>query len=168
MQSCREPPPPHGATPSSPIDCSHSNTHSSVRGCFHTPESVPPPSLPFFTMNPLTDQRLTGSMMPYHPVDHLHATLGGPKVRTFLVLCQFDAPADTFRSRLTIPFSTSTYQDTISWQYATSWDARVLDTGASSGHPSSTSSNPLGMVSPTFYQVSSSSLPCFTALKFNE
>jgi len=74
MQSCLEPPPPHGATPSSPIDCSHSSTHSSVRGSFHTPESVPPPSSPpFFTMNPLTDQRLTGSMMPYHPVDHHHA-----------------------------------------------------------------------------------------------
>ncbi len=99
-------------------------------------------------MNPLTDQRLTGSMMPYHPVDHHHA-LGAPNVCTFLVLCRSDAPADPFRSHLTIPFSTSTYQDTVSWQYATSWDAPVLDTGASSGHPFSTSLNPLGMVSPS-------------------
>ncbi|KAF8489625.1 hypothetical protein F5888DRAFT_1156430 [Russula emetica] len=118
MQSSRGPP--HGTTPSPPTDRSHS-THSSVPSSFHTPESVPPPSSPpFFNMNPLTDQRLTGSMMSYHPVDHHHA----------------------------LP-STSTYQDTVSWQYATSWDAPVLDAGASSEHPSSTSLNPLGMVSPS-------------------
>lgn len=70
MQSSRGQPPPHGATPSPPTDRSHS-THSSVPSSFHTPESVPSPSSPpFFTMNPLTDQRLTGSMMPYH---HHHA-----------------------------------------------------------------------------------------------
>ena len=72
MQS-RGPPPPHGTTPSPPTDRPHS-THSSVPSSFHTPESVPPTSSsPFFTMNPLTDQRLTGSMMPFHPVDHHHA-----------------------------------------------------------------------------------------------
>jgi hypothetical protein len=73
MQSSRRPAPSHGTTPSPPTDRSHS-THSSVPSSFHTPESVPPPSSPpFFTMNPLTDQRLTGPMMSYHPVDHHHA-----------------------------------------------------------------------------------------------
>ncbi|KAH9987111.1 hypothetical protein BJV77DRAFT_1070686 [Russula vinacea] len=120
MQSSRGPPP-HGTTPSPPTDRPHSNTHSAIPGSFHTPESVPPPSSPpFFTMNPLTDHRLTGSMMPYHPVDHQHA----------------------------LP-STSAYQDTISWQYA-AWDAPVLDPATSSEHPSSTSLHTLGgMVSPS-------------------
>src|SRR5216684_8358253 len=84
--------------------------------------------------------------MPYHPVDHHHA-LVTPKVCTFLVLCWSNAPVDTTHSCLTIPFSTSTYQDTVSWQYATSWDAPKRDAGATSGHPSSISLNPLGMVS---------------------
>jgi hypothetical protein len=134
MQSSRGPPPPHGATPSPPTDRSHS-THSSVPSSFHTPESAPPPSPPpFFTMNPLTDQRLTGSMMPYH---HHHALPRYAARRS----------SPLFVSQYLL--STSTYQDTVSWQYATSWDAPVLDAGASSEHPSSTSLNPLGMVSPS-------------------
>ncbi len=51
-----------GASPSSPTNHSNSSTHSSICGYFHTPESVLPlSSLPFFTMNPLIDQRLMGS-----------------------------------------------------------------------------------------------------------
>jgi hypothetical protein len=74
MHSSRGPPAPHGATPSPPTDRPHSNTHTAIPDSFHTPESASPASSPpFFTMNPLTDQRLTGSMMPYHPVDHHHA-----------------------------------------------------------------------------------------------
>ena len=65
MQSSRGPPP-HGAAPS-PTD--RSNPHSAVPSSFHTPEPVPS-SPHFFTMNPLTDQRLTGPMMPYQPIDH--------------------------------------------------------------------------------------------------
>jgi hypothetical protein len=144
MQSSRGPPPPHGATPSPPTDRSHS-THSSVPSSFHTPESVPPPSSPpFFAMNPLTDQRLTGSMMPYH---HHHAL---PRyAHIWCPLC-LTPHADRLRSSShNTFFSTSTYQDTVPWQYAASWDAPVLDAGASSEHPSSTSLNPLGMVSPS-------------------
>src|SRR5260370_42232234 len=37
-------------------------------------------------------------------------------VRTFLVLCWSDVPADTFHSPLTIRFNTSTYQDIVSWE----------------------------------------------------
>lgn len=134
MHPSRGPP---GTTPSPPTDRSHS-THSSVPSSFHTPESVAPPSSPaFFTMNPLADQRLTGSMMPYHPVDHHHAL---PRYAQ----CALSARS---LSHSTV-FSTSTYQD-VSWQYATPWDAPVLDASASSEHPSSTSLNPHGMVSPS-------------------
>src|SRR5712672_2269328 len=87
MQSSRGPPP-HGTTPSPPTDRSHS-THSSVPSSFHTPESVPPPSSPpFFTMNPLTDHRLTGSMMSSHPVDPHHAL---PRYEHSTVPCLSDA-----------------------------------------------------------------------------
>ena len=58
--------PPHGADPSS-TDRSHS--HTTLPSSFHTSESLPS-SPPFFSMNPLTDQRLTGPMMSYQPVDH--------------------------------------------------------------------------------------------------
>ncbi len=117
MQSSRKPPPPHGATPSSPTDRSHSSTHSSVRGSFHTPESVPPPSSPpFFTMKPLTDRRLMGSMMPYHPVDHHHA-LGAP------ILDLFEPPwhglseqrGQYIRASSTTPESSSTSPQSLSW-----------------------------------------------------
>jgi len=58
--------PPHGAAPY-PTDYPH--TYPAVPGSIHTPESVPS-SPPFFYMNPQTDQHLTGSLMPYQPVDH--------------------------------------------------------------------------------------------------
>jgi hypothetical protein len=138
MQSSRGPP--HGATPSPPTDRSHS-THSSVPSSFHTP----PPSSPPFFMNPLTDQRLTGSMMPYHPVDHHHAL---PRYAHICCpVCPTPPDHHLPSSSHNTFLSTSPYQDTVSWQYATSWDAPVLDAGASSEHPSSL--NPLGMVSPS-------------------
>jgi len=43
---------------------------------------------------------------------------------------------------------TSTYQDTVSWPYAASWDTPLLDTTASE-HPPPTALQPLGMVSPS-------------------
>lgn len=136
MHPSRGPP---GTTPSPPTDRSHS-THSSVPSSFHTPENVAPPSSPaFFTMNPLADQRLAGSMMPYHPVDHHHAL---PRyMHTHCALSARSLSHSTFSS-------TSTYQDNVSWPYATPWDPPVLDASASSEHPSSTSLN-LGMVSPS-------------------
>lgn len=152
MQSSRGAPPPHGTTPSPPTDHPHSNTHTTIPSSFHTPESVPPPSSPpFFTMNPLTDQRLTGSMMPYHPVDHHHALpryahVWCPHCPTPPLL---NVDGFRFLSHNTA-FSTSAYQDTVSWQYPSSWDAPVLDQGTSSEHPSSTSLHTLGgMVSPS-------------------
>jgi hypothetical protein len=117
MQSSREPPPPHRAAPSSPTDRSHSSTHSSVCSSFHTSESVPPPFWPpFFTMNLLTDQRLTGSIMPYHPVDHHHA-LGAP------ILDLFESPwhglsrhrGQYIRASITTPESSSTSPQPLPW-----------------------------------------------------
>ncbi|KAH9968374.1 hypothetical protein BGW80DRAFT_671630 [Lactifluus volemus] len=58
--------PPHGATPS-PTD--RTNAHIPASGSFRTSESIPP-SPSFFSMNPMADQRLTGSVIPYQPVDH--------------------------------------------------------------------------------------------------
>ena len=52
----------HGATPSPP------DPSDAVPNSFPPSESVPP-SPPYY-INPLTDQRLTGSMMSYPQVDH--------------------------------------------------------------------------------------------------
>jgi hypothetical protein len=65
MQSSRSPPS-LGSTPS-PTD--RTNAHILVPRSFNTSESIPP-SPHFFAMNTLTDRRLTGSAMPYQPIDH--------------------------------------------------------------------------------------------------
>ena len=140
MQSSRGQPP-HGADPS-PTDRSH--THTALPSSFQSSESLPS-SPPFFSMNPLTDQRLTGPMMSYQPVDH-HSLSRYAHIHTLartLLITVDDSPFVTHR------LSTSTYQDSVSWQYAAPWDS-VLGAGASSENPSSTPIHPLsGMVSPS-------------------
>ncbi|KAH9976954.1 hypothetical protein BJV74DRAFT_168054 [Russula compacta] len=123
--------PPHGPS-SSPTD--HSHHHPPVSNPFHTPEPSHS-SQPFFTMNPLTDQRLTGSMMPYQPVDH-HS------LSWYVHLVILSEPVITLHSCTHL--SASTYQDTVPWQYAASWNAPVLDPSASSEDPSSTPLHSLG------------------------
>ncbi|KAF8269386.1 hypothetical protein EI94DRAFT_1725322 [Lactarius quietus] len=59
----------HGATPSPP------ERSAPVPSSFHPSESVPPSS-PYY-INPLTDQRLTGSIMAYPQVDH-HSISSAP------------------------------------------------------------------------------------------
>jgi hypothetical protein len=138
MQSSHGPPP-HGSTPS-PTD--HTNAHIPAQGSFNTSESIPP-SPHFFAMNPLTDQRLTGSVMPYQPIDHhplsRYALLLHP-ARHCIVTVGHPISCHTH-------ISTPTYQDTVPWQYASSWDTPVLDTAPPENPPSTPLHTLGGMVS---------------------
>jgi hypothetical protein len=116
MQSSRGPPP-HGSMPS---PTGRTNAQIPAPGSFNTSDSIPPPPH-LSAMNPLTDQRLTGSVMPYQPIDHHPLSrYAHPLHPTRHCIAAVDHPISCHTH-----ISTPIYQHIVPWRYASSWDTTV-------------------------------------------